>query len=298
MAFFRRPVRSRPIRVFLIGMFAVPLVSLLALYGFVASITVSNAISDHEYNVSAAALVSGVRGLIIGLPQERVYSYLWLISDGTASKASMLDARHLVDQEVPAVRAALNAQQGRLSAQSRSALSTVFTELGQLPTTRAAIDSGAMSPPAAFVAYDTIIDHLFVYFDTSTQDRGVSLTATSIGASDSGYAFEMTTREIALVGGALLDHGQMSEAARTLFAGSVANRRLLMNEALALMKPSMSAGYVSLENSPAYQQFQTMENRILASTSRTVPVNAGAFQSTSLAVVGAMERPSSTPLAS
>ncbi|HEY1323285.1 MAG TPA: nitrate- and nitrite sensing domain-containing protein [Streptosporangiaceae bacterium] len=290
MAFFRRPVRSRPIRVFLIGMVAVPLVSLLALYGFVASITVSNAISDHEYNVSAAALVSGVRGLIIGLPQERVQSYLWLISDGTASKASMLDARHLVDQEVPAVRAALNAQQGRLSAQSRSALSTVFTELGQLRTTRAAIDSGAMSPPAAFVAYDTIIDHLFVYFDTSTQDRGVSLTATSIGASDSGYAFEMTTREIALVGGALLDHGQMSEAARTLFAGSVANRRLLMNDALALMKPSMSAGYVSLENSPAYRQFQTMENRILASTSRTVPVNAGAFQSTSLAVVGAMEK--------
>jgi hypothetical protein len=199
MAFFRRPVRSRPIRVFLIGMVAVPLVSLLALYGFVASITVSNAISDHEYNVSAAALVSGVRGLIIGLPQERVQSYLWLISDGTASKASMLEARHLVDQEVPAVRAALNAQQGRLSAQSRSALNTVFIELGQLRTTRAAIDSGAMSPPTAFVAYDTILDHLFVYFDTSVQDRGASLTGTSIGAADSGYAFEMTTREIALV---------------------------------------------------------------------------------------------------
>ena len=255
-----------------------------------ASITVSNAISDHEYNVSAAALVSGVRGLIIGLPQERVQSYLWLISDGTASKASMLDARHLVDQEVPAVRAALNAQQGRLSARSRSALSVVFTELGQLRATRAAIDSGAISPPAAFVAYDTIIDHLFVYFDTSVQDRGASLTGTSIGASDSGYAFEMTTREIALVGGALLDHGQMSEAARTLFAGSVANRRLLMNEALALMSPSMSAGYVSLENSPAYRQFQNMENQVLASTSRTVPVNAGAFQSTSQAVVGAMEK--------
>ena len=153
MAFFRRPVRSRPIRVFLIGMLAVPLVSLLALWGFAASITVRSAISDHEYNVSAAALILGVRGLIIGLPQERVQSYLWLISDRTTSKASLLAARHLVDQEIPAVRAALNAQQGRLSAQSRAALNTVFTELGQLGTTRAAIDSGAMSPPAAFSAY-------------------------------------------------------------------------------------------------------------------------------------------------
>src|SRR6267378_6696891 len=124
---FKRPVRSRPIRVFLISMFAVPLVSLLALWGFAASITVSNAISDHEYNVSAAALVSGVRGLIIGLPLERVQSYLWLVSYGTTPKTSMITARHLVDQEIPAVRAALNAQQGRLSAQTRSALNTVFT---------------------------------------------------------------------------------------------------------------------------------------------------------------------------
>ena len=166
----------------------------------------------------------------------------------------------------------------------------MITELGQLGKTRAAIDSGAMSPTAAFGAYDTIIDHLFVYFDTSVQDRGASLAGISVGASDSGYAFEMTTRELALVGGALLDHGQLSEAAKTLFAGSVANRRLLMNEALALMPPSMDAGYVSLENSPAYRQFQTMESKILASTGGTVPVKAGDFQSASLAVVGAMEK--------
>jgi hypothetical protein len=286
----KRPVRSRPIRVFLISMFAVPLVSLLALYGFAASITISNAISDHEYNVSAAALTSGVRGLVIGLPQERVQSYFWLIGDRTTSKASLLDARRLVDQEVPGVRAALNAQQGRLSAQARSALNTVITELGRLGTTRAAIDSGAMSPSESFGVYNTIIDHLFLYFDTSIQDRGASLTGISVGAADSGYAFEMTTREIALVGGALLDHGQMSETARTQFAGSVANRRLLMNEALALMTPSMDAGYVSLENSPAYRQFQTMENQVLASTGGTVPVKAGAFQSVSQAVVGSMEK--------
>ncbi|HEY3650550.1 MAG TPA: nitrate- and nitrite sensing domain-containing protein [Streptosporangiaceae bacterium] len=286
----KRPVRSRPIRVFLISMFAVPLVSLLALYGFAASITISNAISDHEYNESATALISGVRGLIIGLPQERVQSYLWLTGGGTAPKKSMLDARHTVDTEVPAVRAALNAQQGRLSPQARSALTTVFTELGRLGKTRAAIDSGAMSPTAAFGVYDGIIDHLFVYFDTSVQDRGASLTGISVGASDSGYSFEMTTREIALVGGALLDHGQMSAAARTLFAGSVANRHLLMNEALALMTPSLDAPYISLQNSPVYRQFQTMESQILASTGRTVPVKAGAFQSVSLAVLGVMEK--------
>src|SRR5690242_551126 len=286
----KRHVRSRPIRVFLISMFAVPLVSLLALYGFAASITVSNAVSDHQYNVAAKAIASGVEGLIVGLPQERVQSYLWLISGGTAPKTSMLDARKKVDQEIPAVRAALNTQQSLLSAQSRSELNTLFTELGQLGKTRTAIDSGAMSPTDAFDVYDTIVDHLFLYFDTSVQDRGASLTAISVGASDSGYAFEMTTRELALVGGALLNHGQMSEAARTLFASNVATRRQLMNEALALMTPDLSAGYVNMENSPPYRQFQTMENRILASPGRTVPVTGGQLQSVSQALVGAMEK--------
>ena len=240
--------------------------------------------------MSAAALTSGVRGLIIGLPQERVQSYLWLVSGRDDSHG------------VPARRQAPSGPgdsggpgcperpAGPAPAQSRSALNTLLTELGRLGTTRAAIDSGAMSPPAVFGAYNSIIDHLFVYFDTSVQNRGASLTGISVGASDSGYAFEMTTREIALVAGALLDHGQMSEAARTLFAGSVANRRLLMNEAIALMTPSLNAGYVSLENSSAYQRFQTMESQILASTGRTVPVNAGDWQSASLAVVGAMEK--------
>jgi signal transduction histidine kinase len=290
MPFFRRPVRSRPIRLFLISMFAVPLVSLLALWGFAAGITVSNAVSDHDYNVSASAIASGVRGLIIGLPQERVQSYLWLTSGRTTPRAPVIAARQVVDQEIPPVRAALNAQQGRLSAQSRSELNALFTELGRLGTTRAAIDSGAMSAPAAFGVYNSIIDHLFLYFDTSVQDRGASLTGISVGAADSGYSFEMTTREIALVGGALLDRGQMSETVRTLFASSVANRHLLMNQALALMTPSLSAGYVSLQNSPAYRQFQAMEDQILASTSRTVPVNAGAWQSASQAVLGAMEK--------
>src|SRR5690349_17253747 len=286
----KRHVRSRPIRVFLISMVAVPLVSLLALYGFAASITVSNAVSDHQYNVAAKAIASGVEGLIVGLPQERVQSYLWLISGGTAPKTSMLEARKTVDGEIPAVRAALNTQQDLLSAQSRSELNTLYTELGQLGKTRTAIDSGAMSPTDAFDVYDTIVDHLFLYFDTSVQDRGASLTAISVGASDSGYAFEMTTRELALVGGALLNHGQMSETALTLFASSVATRRQLMNEALALMTPDLSAGYVNMENSPPYRQFQAMENRILASPGRAVPVTAGQLQSVSTALVGAMEK--------
>src|SRR5215471_8589394 len=249
MRFFRRPVRSRPIRVFLISMFAVPLVSLLALWGFAASITVGNAISDHEYNVSTAAINSGVRVLTIELPQERAQSYLWLMTGRQTSNASLLATRKAVDKGIPVARTALHAEQGLLSDTSKSALNSLFAKVGQLGKLREDIDSGAMSPSAAFGAYNNIVDELFLYFDSSIQDRGASLAGVSVGASDSAYALEMAGREAALVGGALADRGQMSAAVRQQFASSAANRHLLMNESLALLTPNLRAGFVTLQNS-------------------------------------------------
>src|SRR6266581_2298868 len=285
---FKRPVRSRPIRVFLISMFAVPLVSLLALWGFAASITVSSAISDHKYNASATAIASGVRSLTVELPQERVQSYLWLLSGRTSSNASMLATRKAVDKGIPVARAALSAEQSQLSAASRSAQSALFNQIAQLGKIRAAIDAGTMSPSAAFAAYSTIVDDLYGFFDSAIQDRGASLTGVSVGAADSGYATEMAGREAALVGGALLDRGQMSQAVRQQFASSVANRHLLMNEALALLTPSLRAGFLRIQNSPTYQQFEAMESQILA-TPGPVTVNAGAWGKTSIALLASLQ---------
>jgi signal transduction histidine kinase len=286
---FKRPVRSRPIRVFLISMFAVPLVSLLALWGFAASITVSNAISDHKYNTSATAIASGVRSLTVELPQERVQSYLWLLSGRTSSNASMLATRKAVDKGIPVARAALSAEQGQLSAASRSAQSTLFNQIARLGKIRAAIDAGTMSPSGAFAAYDTVVDDLYSFFDSAIQDRGASLTGISVGAADSGYATELAGREAALVGGAFLDGGQMSPAVRQQFVASAANRHLLMNEALALMTPDLRAGFLNLqEKSSAYQQFEAMESQVLASPG-PVTVNAGAWAKASLGTLAALQ---------
>ena len=285
----KRPVRSRPIRVFLISMFAVPLVSLLALWGFAASITVSSAISDHKYNTSATAIASGVRSLTVELPQERVQSYLWLLSGGTSSNASMLATRKAVDKGIPVARAALGAEQSQLSAASRSAQSVLFNHIARLGKIRAAIDAGTMSPSAAFAAYSTIVDDLYSFFDSAIQDRGASLTGISVGAADSGYATEMAGREAALVGGTFLARGQMSPAVRQQFAASAANRHQLMNEALALMTPDLRAGFLNLqEKSSAYRQFEAMESQVLASPG-PVTVNAGAWAKASLGTLAALQ---------
>jgi signal transduction histidine kinase len=291
MAIFRRRVRSRPIRLFLIIMFALPLVSLVALWAFAASITVRGAISDHNYNAGARAITIGVEPLTIGLPAEREESYLWLTSGRRSSDASLLATRNVVDQAIPAARSALGPILGSLSPDARSAFDALFNQLAQLGTIRAAIDSGAMSPVAAFQAYSGMIDAQFRFYQASIQDVGASLAQVSIGATDGSYALEMASREATLVAGALADRGQMSASARQLFASSVANRRLLMNDALVFLTPDLRGGYVSITNSPEYQKYQAMEDQISASaaSSGPIPVNADAWQAASGAYMAAMQ---------
>ena len=61
-----RPHRTRPIRLTLVGMFVISLISLIALWGFAASVTLGQSIQDSNYNsqyriVGKPAQALGVR---------------------------------------------------------------------------------------------------------------------------------------------------------------------------------------------------------------------------------------------
>ena len=116
MATIRRPVRSRPIRLFLISMFAVPLVSLTGLWAFAATVTVPPAISDHEYNAISTAIEGpGVATLTTDLPLEQQQTYVWLLSDRRAPKASLIATRQIIDKAIPGAESALRSDNNLLS---------------------------------------------------------------------------------------------------------------------------------------------------------------------------------------
>src|ERR1700722_9592295 len=274
-----RPARSRPIRLFLVGMLAVPLLSLLALWGFAASITVSPAIRDASYTANTKATNAGAVPLFGALPQERAETYLYLLSGRRSGRPAMLAARQQVNAALPAAKAAFL---GGQEASSSAVLNALITDLGQLGTIRGSVDSGAMSPSAAFQAYSGIVDAEFHYFLSSVQNRGDhSLDATSVGATDGGYALEMASREAAIIGGAFADGNRLTPAIREQFASAAAQRHALLAEAQALVTPAMYANFV--DDSPAYRQFQAMETQILDSPGTTVPVNPATWNPTTQA---------------
>jgi signal transduction histidine kinase len=291
MAVFRRPVRSRPIRLFLISMFAVPLVSLVALWAFAASVTVPAAISDHNYNVNSVALTGpDIATLTTLLPTEQAQTYIWLLSGRQAPKSSLLATRKTISRVLPGAEAALLVGENLLSASAKADLAALEADLRRIPAIRQSADGGTMTPAAAFQAYSDIIDAQFQSYYASTLDRGGSLQAIAVGATDSALALEMVSREATLVDGALaIGHGQLDAGARQLFISSAANRQFLMGQTLSLLTPALRAPYVTLVGSAPYQQFQAMESQVLASAGGgPVPVNAKTWEADTGIVLGAM----------
>ena len=297
-----RPARTRSMRLTLAGLLAVPLVSLMALWGFAASITLNNAITEHNYTKSAHTVGLSVGELDLALSQERLESFVWL-STGRRAPAAPLDAaRRRTDATVAATRGGLDSARGLLPTTSQPQMSALFTQLGQLATIRAAIDSGRMSPPAAFQAYTNLIDAEFHFFDAAGQSNDGVQEQEAYGSIDAARAIELAGGEAALVGGALAARGQMSTADRELFASSVSSQRLLMGDALALLGPGPGEAFARAYSSPAHQQFATIENQIDASagSGRPIPVNPATWQAVStsfLTAMGKAQLAASIPLA-
>jgi signal transduction histidine kinase len=274
-------------------MFAVPLVSLVALWVLASVLTVPAAINDHNYETSSAALSGmAVRTVTISVPTERQETYIWLLSGRTASKASLLATRAAVDKALPGARAAFQSDGDSLSATSKAELAAMLSAFGQLDSIRQAVDAGTLSAPAAFSAYSGIIDAQFQFFDSSASDRGTQLVGQSIGASDAAYALEMASREVALADGALaVNQGQLSPSAHALFTSSAANRQQLLAESLALLPPTLRSNYLGALSSATARQFQSMEQQISDSPdSEPIPVNAKTWESVSAAYLGLLEQ--------
>jgi hypothetical protein len=76
-----RPRRTRSMRLTLAGLLVVPLVSLVALWAFAASITLSNALHEHNYNRLIALSSTPTDNLVNQMSQERLQTFTWLNTD-------------------------------------------------------------------------------------------------------------------------------------------------------------------------------------------------------------------------
>ena len=271
-------------RITLAGLLVVPLVSLVALWAFAASITLGNALREHNYNRLVALSAAPTDELANQVSRERQQTFTWLSTDPRPSAAKLAASRDRTSAAVTAYRRLVGQTQGLRPASAEGAQATLMTLLSRLPTIRASVDAEVLSPAAAFSAYSNIVNAIFAVYSASEQvNNDLSVDKQTDASLDAAQALEFASREATLVGGASAAHGQMTTGDRHLFANAVTSQRLLIASALGEFDAQLRAPWEHAYTSPAHQRFAALENQISGSigSRAAIPVNVRTWQAAS-----------------
>ena len=188
------PPHTRSARLTLISLLLIPLLSLAVLWGLIASITLGNVIRYQHYNTVITAISPSVTGLEQTLPVERAITLVWLGSGrrSTIMLAELTAARHSTDKYVPAVRSAVMSVRGLLSPNAIAQMNVFLEDLAGLGRIRAAVDSGAYDPVAAFNAYSAIGNAEYEFFHNSSPPADPDLSLMTQAAIAEARAQDFT----------------------------------------------------------------------------------------------------------
>ena len=280
----------------LAGLLVVPLVSLVVLWAFAASITLGNALHEHNYNRLITLSSAPTDKLVNQVAQERQQTFTWLSTDPRPTETVLNASRNRTNAVVSAYRRMLAQTGGLRPASAQAAEDAVTRLLSRLPEIRASVDAETLSPAVAFTAYSNILDAVFAVYSAVEQvNSNLSVDRQTDASMDAAQALEYASREAALAGAAAgaaaSAHGQMTTSERRLFANAVANQRLLIGSALGEFNPQLRAPWQRVYDSPLYHQFAALENRIAGSigSRAPVPVDIRTWQAVSRSFLGDLQ---------
>ena len=291
-----RPVRQRPIRVTLTVLFLVPLISLIALWGYAATGTISDAITKRNSDTANKDIGGPAQALLLQLAQESADTFIWQSAHGLIPRSTLNTQRAHTDAAVSAFNAgtAATAAAGAETNVSKPGIAALSSQLGQLGQIRAGVDAGTTQPLTAFQDYNGIVDAFFPFARGSltAPDGSLPLYQQGEAVIDEAEALELIGQEAALVGGALVSGGVMTQAEHQLFVQAVNNQRYLEQTAQSPFYWQESADpYPQVFASGTYQNFKAMEDQIAAARAGTrLNVSPLAWEGSVESVVAALNQ--------
>src|SRR5712691_9854980 len=237
------PPRTRSVRVTLVSLLLIPLLSLAALWGFTASVTLGNVIRYQHYNTIATTIIPSITSLEEALPVERAITLVWLGGDRQSAlvQGALAAARRKTDSYAPQVRSSVLAVRGLLSAAAITRMNIFLADLSGLGRIRAAVDSGADDTVTAFNAYGAISTAEYQFFRIASPSADPELSLMTQAAIAEAQGQEFTGGAASLIEGALARRGLMTPSERVLFAQMVGQQNLETGEMFSLANPTLTA---------------------------------------------------------
>ncbi|MET9343929.1 nitrate- and nitrite sensing domain-containing protein [Nonomuraea sp. NPDC003804] len=253
---------SRSIRFKIATLLVVPLVSLIALWGFAASTTAGEAMNLLKVDTIWSGVINGADGMVYNLQRERLATAEKLARSASGPSA-LAAARTETDKARRVLAAGANADetQAVLSPDMKAQLRVVFAQIERLEEIRRLADEGLLAPSRLVTDYAAISDAIYRLYGTFALSTDITLYQQAGGLIAAEQARELLHRQHTLV---VASRGAIMPGDRELLARLEGARVLQFDKARTELDGELRRPFDTLAGSPQYLVLQGAITSILA----------------------------------
>jgi hypothetical protein len=289
-------LRHRSIRLRVGILIVVPVLCLIALYGFAASITLGNALTQAHAKSLRDELLQPLTTFQTQLDKERHLAVLSLASPGSTQMAYGLSLQETgTQQALSSLKQDLAAPKvvNAASPGERHLISVLDAATSSLSAIRTNVAASAISIPQTLTAYSTMIDDAYLVLDAAIdQQSNVPLATQALDVIGLNRVAQATLEESDLLA-ADTERGQFPESDRLFFAQLASDRSMGLANTLPLLDPAYDK-LLSTAVTPALgASLSSLENAVISTPWRhgapaQIAAGTGVFQVYSSAIDGAI----------
>ncbi|WDQ02395.1 nitrate- and nitrite sensing domain-containing protein [Micromonospora chalcea] len=269
--------RSTNLRTKIIALLA----SLTALWAFAAWVTVRDGFNLLGVQTLNARVFEPSDPLLQELQAERRLSLRYL-GESDPGRLRELDAqRARTDETATALWRSVQDWRTEIPASEElmQRLGELKTELDQIGQVRADVSRKTIDRTATLIAYDEAVDAIFAVFDALGGLDDDEIAKDTAALIDLNRSRELLSQQDALITGAIAAN-RITVAEQTAFARLVGAQWFLADRTARELAPTDRARFERMVEGDAFQQLQTLQDRVLAAKGADVrpPVTAAAWQ--------------------
>ncbi|MFC7381754.1 sensor histidine kinase [Sphaerisporangium rhizosphaerae] len=257
-----------PIRTRLLRILALPLVSMVAFWGFIAYSSITE-ISDISRTQSRwQAIGAPVLQLVYELQRERQASAQ---ARSTGNDQALARQRQLTDDRAQELRELIGSVGQQSKDETPAEVRTLIGALDSLQTLRRSADSGSLFPPVRVIdAYNKLIDDAGRQLNAGGALSDVSTDRAVRGMAAYNSGAEYLSRENAVLTSTIVQR-RMTPSDRSAFVAAMTGRRMIMANAARDVGPDLRVQYDNLVRGLPYRRLLEMEDRVFNWNATGVP---------------------------
>ena len=261
-------LRLRSIRTRIFLLVLIPVLSLIALYGFATFLTARGALTLGQASTIKSATGEPIGGFLSQVDAERPLALVYLSAPSGANLAVLQVQQNKTTVAATALSNALNSPDTMNNATpaEKQAIATLLTNVKTLPALRAQVRSQIISKSRALDAYNTLVSDAYSALDQAILEQtNASLVTQAEAFVRMGRAEDLMLQESAIISSDLAARS-FPAADRQLFTQLVGARRALFSQTLPALQPSYRAYYIHDISPQASTALTSLENRLMSDT--------------------------------